>query len=107
MEYHMNKYIFRIFYQFLGPTDNDRLGLHQRSEEDIQFELENFPEVLRLNWGNELIHLETSFTEEPNSIRVIIETSESINEVKNKLVNCLKGTVLFGSCNYVDGNHQN
>lgn len=92
----MGKYNFRVYYDFLGPTDNDPLGLHQRSEEDIRFELNNFPEDIRRCWSNDLVHISTSpYSDAPYSILLVIETSESSIEVMNKLENCLKGSVLF------------
>lgn len=92
----MGKYKFRVYYEFLGPTADDPLGLHQRSKEDIKFELINFPEDLRLRWSNDLVHISTSpYSDAPYSILLVIETSESSIEVMNNLENCLKGSVLF------------
>jgi hypothetical protein len=94
----MYRYVYRIYYKFIGPTIKDPLGLNLKVDHEIKYELDKFPEWLSLNLklSDQLSHVEAlSMPEKQHSILVTIKTPIIPNTVKEILERCLQETPLF------------
>lgn len=92
----MNEFAYRIYYEYQGPSAAAPLNW-PKSDDEIRDALSAFPEDLShyLSDPEARVSMDT-MKRTPNSIFVVIRTTDSEAQVNEAVARCLRGFGLFG-----------